>query len=212
MQNKSLKQTSLQVVLILVVSLVSLEIGITIAWPNVLAARLTTDNSTIFNHQLHITPVGMDMVGESLHPLWSGHFVALLFHYGYGVRPASYCAARPLRRRCRMTFTSHTVAAKQHSLPPAASVDRLIIMLSKLKVICALEAEGLLKEPTRRRHWVHPFMLNEKQNDKMDSLRTAEMKDRVLEVIVLVVELKSQQSEIYFLVIIKWFIIRKKGY
>ena len=30
-------------------------------------------------------------------------------------------------------------------------------MLSKLKVICALEAEGLLKEPTRRKYWVHPF-------------------------------------------------------
>ena len=30
-------------------------------------------------------------------------------------------------------------------------------MLSKLKVICALEAEGLLKEPTRRRHWIHPY-------------------------------------------------------
>ena len=30
-------------------------------------------------------------------------------------------------------------------------------MLSKLKVIRALEAEGLLKEPTRRKHWVHPF-------------------------------------------------------
>ena len=30
-------------------------------------------------------------------------------------------------------------------------------MLSKLKVICALEAEGLLKEPNRRKHWVHPF-------------------------------------------------------
>ncbi|XP_066945794.1 uncharacterized protein [Macrobrachium rosenbergii] len=30
-------------------------------------------------------------------------------------------------------------------------------MLSELNVICALEAEGLLKEPTRRKHWIHPF-------------------------------------------------------
>ena len=30
-------------------------------------------------------------------------------------------------------------------------------MLSKLKIVCAPEAEGLLKEPTRRRYWVHPY-------------------------------------------------------
>jgi hypothetical protein len=30
-------------------------------------------------------------------------------------------------------------------------------MLSKLKIVCALEAEGLLREPIHRRHWVHQF-------------------------------------------------------
>ena len=30
-------------------------------------------------------------------------------------------------------------------------------MLTNLQVICAPEAEGLLRETTRRRHWVHPF-------------------------------------------------------
>ena len=40
-------------------------------------------------------------------------------------------------------------------------------MLSKLKVVCAVE-EGLLKEPTRRRHWVHPFHAQRKTSEKFE--------------------------------------------
>ena len=81
------------------------------------------------------------------------------------VRPALHYAVRPLRRvrmrhRRMACITSH-IAAKPRSLPPAASVDRLIIMLSKLKVVCALEADwkSQLVVDTGFTH----LMLNEKQ-------------------------------------------------
>ena len=46
-------------------------------------------------------------------------------------------------------------------------------MLSKLKVVCALEAEALLKEPARRKHWVHPvFYQNIQKYDERFFLLT----------------------------------------
>ena len=42
-------------------------------------------------------------------------------------------------------------------------------MLSKLNVVCALEAEGLLKEPSRRKHWVHPFNREQEATAKVEN-------------------------------------------
>lgn len=39
-------------------------------------------------------------------------------------------------------------------------------MLSKLKYICALEDAGLLKEPVKRKYWVHPFHSNFEAREK----------------------------------------------
>ena len=51
--------------LVLLVSLPHLEHGITLSWPNAFAAQLSSENSTLFNnHQLHFTPLEMDMVGK----------------------------------------------------------------------------------------------------------------------------------------------------
>ena len=41
-----------------------------------------------------------------------------------------------------------------------------ISILSKLKVVCALEAEELLKELTHRRHWVHPIHAERETGEK----------------------------------------------
>ena len=41
-------------------------------------------------------------------------------------------------------------------------------MLSKLKTVCALEAEGLLREPKRRRHWVHPFNAERESSERFN--------------------------------------------
>ena len=64
-----------------------------------------------------------------------------------------------IRRRrivCTLSHYLRRVASKAFSLYPTANVANLI-MLSKVKNIAVIEAEGLLKEPNRRKHWFHPF-------------------------------------------------------
>lgn len=45
------------------------EFGMAYSWSNALAAQLVTDNSTFLGSQISITPVGMDLVGESKSPV-----------------------------------------------------------------------------------------------------------------------------------------------
>lgn len=61
--------------MILVASVARLEFGFALGFPNALATGLSTDNSTIFNHQLHFTPIEMDLVGSLL---FSGLMVSTL--------------------------------------------------------------------------------------------------------------------------------------
>ena len=66
---------------------------------------------------------------------------------------------RMRRRRIACTL-SHISGEVAQSLSSEASVERLTIMLLKLKLTCASEAEGLLIEPTPG--FTH-LTLNEKQ-------------------------------------------------
>jgi hypothetical protein len=45
-------------------------------------------------------------------------------------------------------------------------------MLSKLKIVCALEAEGLLQEPIHRRHWVHPFNSERESSERFETFES----------------------------------------
>lgn len=63
--------------MILVASVARLEFGFALGFPNALAARLSIDNSTIFTNQLHLTPIEMDLVGESSLQPRSGYVTLL---------------------------------------------------------------------------------------------------------------------------------------
>ncbi|XP_063883639.1 uncharacterized protein LOC135112775 [Scylla paramamosain] len=59
-----LRPTLKQVIMILLISLSSFEFGLVLSWPNAFSTQLSSDNSTLLNHQLHFTPWEMDMVGS----------------------------------------------------------------------------------------------------------------------------------------------------